>query len=144
MRIVGLCLLLLLAKPVLANTAIFAGGCFWCVEAAYQEVDGVEGAVSGFTGGELENPTYKGNHEGHYEAVKLTYDHSIISYEKLLEIFWHNLDPFDDGGQFCDRGFSYKSAIFTNSDEQLAAAEQSKASVIAQFPMQSVVTPIRG
>ena len=85
MRIVGLCLLLLLAKPVLADTAIFAGGCFWCVEAAYQEVDGVEDAVSGFTGGELENPTYKGNHEGHYEAVKVTYDPSIISYEVVSE-----------------------------------------------------------
>lgn len=142
MRFAFSILLVLLARPILADTAIFAGGCFWCVEAAYQELSGVEDAVSGFTGGELENPTYSGDHEGHFEAVKVTYDPDIVSYEELLKIFWHNIDPFDDGGQFCDRGFSYKSAIFTNGETQFAAAEQSRQAVVEQFPMQVVVTPI--
>ena len=94
--------MLQLSSVVLADTAVFAGGCFWCVEAAYQDIEGVTDAVSGFTGGKLKNPTYSGNHRGHYEAVKVTYDPAVINYEQLLEVFWHNIDPFDDRGQFCD------------------------------------------
>jgi peptide-methionine (S)-S-oxide reductase len=78
---------LLLSGGVQADTAVFAGGCFWCVEAAYQDIEGVTGAVSGFTGGNLKNPTYNGNHRGHYEAVKVTYDPAVVSYEQLLKVF---------------------------------------------------------
>lgn len=104
---------LLLSGGVQADTAVFDGGCFWCVEVAYQNIEGVTGAVSGFTGGKLKNPTYSGNHRGHYEAVKVTYDPAVVSYEQLLEVFWHNIDPFDDRGQFCDKGPGYRSAIFS-------------------------------
>lgn len=124
------------------NTAIFAGGCFWCVEAAYQETEGVISAVSGFTGGTLRNPTYSGNHAGHFEAVKVKYDDEIISYQTLLDIFWRNIDPFDDAGQFCDKGPSYRSAIFYKGDEQMALANSSLTAVASRFPNQPVVTQI--
>ncbi|MFK8019792.1 MAG: peptide-methionine (S)-S-oxide reductase MsrA [Pseudomonadales bacterium] len=124
-------------------TAVFAGGCFWCVEAAYQDLDGVHDAVSGFTGGTLKNPTYSGNHKGHWEAVKVTYNPDTISYQRLLEIFWHNIDPFDAVGQFCDKGPSYRSAIFVANDEERALAEQSKQKVSDQFPKLRVETLIR-
>jgi peptide-methionine (S)-S-oxide reductase len=125
-----------------ADKAVFAGGCFWCVEAAYQDVDGVTAAVSGFTGGSLQNPTYRGNHKGHYEAVEITYDPAIISYQELLDIFWINIDPFDDRGQFCDKGFSYLSAIFAVDESQQQLATASRAKVVAQFSDKKVVTPI--
>lgn len=132
---------LLLSGGVQADTAVFAGGCFWCVEAAYQNIEGVTGAVSGFTGGMLKNPTYSGNHRGHYEAVKVTYDPAVVSYEQLLEVFWHNIDPFDDRGQFCDKGPSYRSAIFF-TDEQRPLAEASKDDVARQFEPELVVTEL--
>jgi peptide-methionine (S)-S-oxide reductase len=132
---------LLLSGSVQADTAVFAGGCFWCVEAAYQDIEGVAGAVSGFTGGKLKNPTYNGNHRGHYEAVKVTYDPAVVSYEQLLEVFWHNIDPFDDRGQFCDKGASYRSAIFV-TEEQRPLAEASKDDVIRQFEPEIVVTEL--
>ena len=125
-----------------ADKAVFAGGCFWCVEAAYQDVDGVTAAVSGFTGGSLQNPSYRGNHKGHYEAVEITYDPAIISYQELLDIFWINIDPFDDRGQFCDKGFSYLSAIFVADESQQRLATASRAKVVAQFKNKKVVTPI--
>ena len=87
--------------------AIFAGGCFWCMEYEYQEVDGVTDVISGFSGGSIENPVYNGNHEGHYEAIKVRYDPQVISYQDLLTIFWPSIDPFDNLGQFCDKGPSY-------------------------------------
>jgi peptide-methionine (S)-S-oxide reductase len=126
-----------------AEKAVFAGGCFWCVEAAYQDVDGVTDAVSGFTGGTMKNPTYSGNHRGHFEAVEVTFDPAIISYSDLLEIFWHNIDPFDNRGQFCDKGFSYRSAIFAVNDAQKFAAKASLEKVAARFPDQQVFTEIR-
>ena len=132
---------LLLSGGVQADTAVFAGGCFWCVEAAYQDIEGVTGAVSGFTGGKLKNPTYNGNHRGHYEAVKVTYDPSVVSYEQLLKVFWHNIDPFDDRGQFCDKGPSYRSAIFF-TDEQRPLADASKDDVVRQFEPELVVTEL--
>lgn len=132
---------LLLSGGVQADTAVFAGGCFWCVEAAYQDIEGVTGAVSGFTGGKLKNPTYNGNHRGHFEAVKVTYDPAVVSYEQLLKVFWHNIDPFDDRGQFCDKGPSYRSAIFF-TDEQRPLADASKDDVVRQFEPELVVTEL--
>ncbi|MFT6758090.1 MAG: peptide-methionine (S)-S-oxide reductase [Chitinophagales bacterium] len=125
-----------------ADKAVFAGGCFWCVEAAYQDVDGVTAAVSGFIGGTLKNPTYSGNHKGHYEAVEITYDPAIISYQQLLDLFWINIDPFDGRGQFCDKGLSYRSAIFVVDEAQQPLATASRAKVVGQFPDQQVITPI--
>ncbi len=125
-----------------AATAIFAGGCFWCVEKDFEALDGVSAAVSGFTGGVLENPTYSGNHTGHYEAVSITYDPNIVSYQELLDHFWVNHDPFDARGQFCDKGPSYLSAIFVEPGEQEALAIKSRDRVVGLFPDQTVVTPI--
>ena len=132
---------LLLSSGVQADTAVFAGGCFWCVEAAYQDIEGVTDAVSGFTGGQLKSPTYNGNHRGHYEAVKVTYDPAVVSYEQLLKVFWYNIDPFDDRGQFCDKGPSYRSAIFF-TDEQRSLAAASKDHVVRQFEPELVVTEL--
>lgn len=103
--------------------AVFAGGCFWCVESDFEHLDGVVDAVSGYTGGELQNPTYR-NHEGHVEAVRVVYDPARITYAQLLHHFWRHHDPLDAGGQFCDRGPSYRSAIFV-TPEQRAEAEAS-------------------
>ena len=132
---------LLLSGGAQADTAVFAGGCFWCVEAAYQDIEGVTDAVSGFTGGQLKNPTYNGNHRGHYEAVKVTYDPAVVSYEQLLKVFWYNIDPFDDRGQFCDKGPSYRSAIFF-TEEQRPLADASKDDVVRQFDPELVVTEL--
>ncbi|HEY6130432.1 MAG TPA: peptide-methionine (S)-S-oxide reductase MsrA [Halioglobus sp.] len=126
-----------------SSTAMFAGGCFWCMETAYQELAGVTQAVSGFTGGTLKNPTYSGNHQGHFEAVEVTYDPSVVSYQDLLDLFWRNVDPFDNTGQFCDKGHSYRSAIFPANPSERALAEQSKAAVAAHFGGNAVYTEIR-
>ncbi len=141
----ALALLLVLSFSVRAETAtaIFAGGCFWCMESAYQEQEGVSDVISGFTGGELKNPTYSGNHEGHFEAIKVTYDPAVISYAQLLDLYWVNIDPFDNRGQFCDKGFSYRSALFPVDAEQTRLAEASKQRVEKQFPEQTVYTEIR-
>lgn len=122
--------------------AIFAGGCFWCMEADFEKLPGVIDVVSGFTGGQLKDPTYNGNHEGHYEAVEVTYNPQKVNYRQLLDYYWVHIDPFDDGGQFCDRGHSYKSALFVANDSERKIAENSKREVAAQFPGQTVVTPI--
>lgn len=136
---------ILLSLPLSAKEnakAYFAGGCFWCVEAAYQDLAGVKDVVSGFTGGTLKNPTYQGNHEGHYEAVEVTYDASVISYQQLLDIFWVNIDPFDANGQFCDKGPSYRSALFVNDANERALAEETKHKVQQEFPDNKVATVI--
>lgn len=125
-----------------AEKTLFAGGCFWCMEADFEKLDGVEDVVSGFTGGALKNPTYFGNHKGHYEAVEITYDPKIVSYQQLLDHFWVNIDPFDARGQFCDKGHSYLSAIFVANEQEKRLAEQSRAKVVAQFPDKKVITPI--
>ena len=125
-----------------ADKAIFAGGCFWCMESDFEKLEGVTDVISGFTGGTLENPTYSGNHTGHYEAVEITYDPKKVTYQGLLEHFWVNIDPFDDTGQFCDKGFSYLSAIFVADEKERKLAELSRQNVITQFPNQKVVTPI--
>ena len=111
------------------ETATFAGGCFWCMEAGFEEADGVVEAVSGYTGGNTENPTYEDvstGKTGHYEAVLVYYDPEKISYSELLEVFWRNVNPTDPGGQFADRGPQYKTAIFYHSEEQRRLAEESK------------------
>jgi len=123
------------------RTAVFAGGCFWCMEAVYQELEGVTDVVSGFTGGDLENPTYKGRHDGHYEAIQVSYDPAVISYQQLLDSYWRNIDPFDSRGQFCDKGESYRAAIFVD-EEQRQAAESSMDAVVARFENESVATEI--
>jgi peptide-methionine (S)-S-oxide reductase len=135
-------LLALTANAAKADTAIFAGGCFWCVEALYQETPGVTDAVSGFTGGTHPAPTYNGRHDGHYEAVMVTYDPGQVSYQTLLDLFWLNIDPFDAQGQFCDKGPSYRSAIFVADETQRALAQASKEAVAEAFPQRSVATVI--
>ena len=133
----------LFSVPVFAaEKAILAGGCFWCMEADFEKLDGVTDVISGFTGGTLKNPTYSGNHKGHYEAVEITYDTSKISYKELLEYYWVNIDPFDDKGQFCDKGPSYLSAIFVANEEEKKIAEESKRKIEEQFPDRKIVTPI--
>ena len=139
----GLLVLASLSANAETATAHFAGGCFWCMESDYQDKEGVIDVISGFTGGTLENPTYKGNHEGHFEAIEVTYDPGIISYQELLDLFWVSIDPFDNAGQFCDKGFSYRSAVFPATAEERAMAEQSLAAVEARFPGQEVYTEIR-
>lgn len=109
--------------------AIFAGGCFWCMEPPYDKLEGVKSTISGYTGGRLPNPTYRqvgDGGSGHVEAVQVTYDPSQISYEELLQVFWRNIDPLDDSGQFCDKGSEYLSAVFYLNERQKTLALASK------------------
>ena len=109
--------------------ATFAGGCFWCMVKPFDQYEGVESVISGYTGGHTENPTYKevcSETTGHFEAVQITFDPALISYETILSLFWQQIDPTDPGGQFHDRGDSYRTAIFYHSEEQKMMAEQSK------------------
>ena len=134
--------LLTCAPGVMAEKAVFAGGCFWCMESDFEKLGGVTDVISGFTGGTLKNPTYNGDHQGHYEAVEVTYDPGKVSYQELLDHFWVNIDPFDARGQFCDKGPSYRTAIFVANDVEKKLAEESKSKIVAQFPGKEVVTPI--
>jgi peptide-methionine (S)-S-oxide reductase len=125
-------------------TAVFAGGCFWCVEEAFDKVPGVVETTSGYTGGTVRNPSYKqvsAGGTGHYEAVRVRYRPSQVSYARLLDTYWRNVDPFDAGGQFCDRGESYRSGLFTTTPEQRRLALESKAKVAARFN-KAVATPV--
>jgi methionine-S-sulfoxide reductase len=109
--------------------ATFAGGCFWCMEPPYDKLDGVLATISGYIGGSKADPTYQevsAGGTGHAEAVQVTYDPAEVSYEKLLEVFWRNVDPLDEGGQFCDRGDQYRTGIFVHDQEQRRLAETSK------------------
>ncbi len=125
---------LLLAPPMTLADAderqiVLAGGCFWCMQPPYDRLDGVIRTEVGFAGGDVENPSYEEvirGGTGHYEVVRVTYDPEQVTYDELLEVFWRNVDPLDDGGQFCDRGDHYRAAIFVDSDEQRAAAEASR------------------
>ena len=115
-------------------TAIFAGGCFWCEETAFVDVPGVLSVTSGFTGGQTRNPTYEqvsSGGTGHAESIEVVFDPAKVSYEKLLDIFWHNVDPTQANGQFCDHGNQYRSAIFYANEAQHKAAEASKAKLQA-------------
>ena len=126
--------------------ATFAGGCFWCMEPPYDKLEGVVSTTSGYTGGREANPTYEqvsAGATGHLEAVQVIYDPQKVSYEKLLDVFWRNVDPTDAGGQFCDRGPQYGTAIFHHSAGQKRLAEQSKAAVEQSKPFKEpIVTPL--
>ena len=111
-----------------SQEAIFAGGCFWCLEHDLEKLDGVISAESGYSGGDIINPTYE-NHTGHQEVVKVSFNTDITSYKDLLDSYWINIDPFDGDGQFCDRGNSYKPIIFTSNEEQKDVAKESKDSI---------------
>jgi peptide methionine sulfoxide reductase msrA/msrB len=109
--------------------ATFAGGCFWCMEPPFENLDGVIEVVAGYSGGDVENPTYEQvstGETGHFEAVQITYSHEKITYKKLLKIFWKNIDPTDAQGQFADKGPQYKTAIFYHNEKQRQSAEKSK------------------
>ena len=132
------------AEPAKTAIATFAGGCFWCVEADFDKVEGVISTTSGYTGGHMANPTYEQvSHggTGHAEAVEIAYDPAKVSYSRLLDVFWHNIDPLAKDRQFCDHGDQYRSAIFYHGEEQRALAEASKAVVQKRFK-QPVATQI--
>ena len=136
----------LVAQDKTTATAVFAGGCFWCMEPPYDALPGVIATTSGFTGGQKANPSYKevsGGNTGHIEAVQVAYDLAKVSYEKLLEVYWRNVDPLDGGGQFCDRGHEYTTAIFYQNEEQKKLAEQSKSAIEKQLgrPVATVIRP---
>lgn len=126
--------------------ATFVGGCFWCMVSPFEEMPGIEGIISGYTGGHIENPTYeevKKGTTGHYEAVQITYNPELFPYEKLLELYWPQIDPTDDGGQFQDRGPQYRTAIFYHTEEQQNLAQQSKEKVrLANVFKKPIVTEI--
>ena len=125
--------------------AYFAGGCFWCVEESFEKLKGVEEVISGYSGGITENPTYKevtyGN-TGHFEVVEIIYDKKVISFEELLENFWVNIDPFDAYGQFCDKGYSYRSVAFYQNEEEKKLIEKDIKDLQNKFN-KKVVTYIR-
>lgn len=126
-------------------TAVFAGGCFWCLEPPFDALDGVVSTTSGYTGGRVPDPTYEQvstGDTGHVEAVEVVYDPARIGYEKLLSVFWRNIDPLDAGGQFCDRGSPYQSAIFVRDTEQRRLAEASLQEIREQLG-RPLATPIR-
>ena len=133
-RIILICMLsqILIFLPVKAvaesQEAIFAGGCFWCLEHDLEKIDGVFSVESGYSGGDIINPTYE-NHSGHQEVVKVSFDSEIISYKDLLYSYWINIDPLDNNGQFCDRGNSYKPIIFISNEEQEREAKESKETI---------------
>lgn len=145
------CLVLLGAVPGPAPAAepavaTFAGGCFWCMEPPYDKLEGVISTTSGYTGGHQENPTYgevSAGGTGHYEALRVVYDPDRVGYQQLLALFWHNVDPLDAGGQFCDRGDQYRTAIFVHDEEQRRLAEESKRSLARAGGFdRPIVTPI--
>ncbi len=152
LRNVLLVLLLCIASAVGAVTdgdglseATFAGGCFWCMEPPFDQLPGVVSTTSGYTGGDRKDPTYEqvsAGGSGHVEALRVVYDLAKIRYEKLLEVYWRNVDPLDAGGQFCDRGGQYRAAVFYHNEEQKRLAEQSKTAVERQL-RRPVATEIR-
>ena len=143
-------ILLLLTSTSFANSpnferAYFAGGCFWCMEESFENILGVSKVISGYSGGTTENPTYKevtyGN-TGHFEVIEVIYVPEVVSYEKLLEEFWVNIDPFDAAGQFCDKGYSYRSVAFYQNEKQKDLIENSIKEIEKKFK-KKVVTYVR-
>ena len=134
------------AGPGPTATATFAGGCFWCMEPPYDKLPGVISTTSGYTGGQKANPTYEevsAGSTGHAEAVQVKYDPTKVSYDKLLDVFWHNIDPTVSNQQFCDHGTQYRTAIFVADDAQRRAAEASKAGIDKTKPFKEpILTPI--
>lgn len=148
--LVGSLLLFCLAGAASAGTAtaIFAGGCFWCMESDFEEIEGVVSVTSGYTGGDVANPTYEqvsSGDTGHYESVRVEYDPDQISYRQLLETFWENIDPFDAGGQFCDKGPQYRAVVFYLDQAQMQAARASLAALQDQAgagrPVETQILP---
>jgi peptide-methionine (S)-S-oxide reductase len=134
------------AEPPKTGIATFAGGCFWCAEADFDKVAGVITTTSGYTGGRAVNPTYEqvsGGGTGHAEAVEIAYDPAKVSYEKLLDVFWHNIDPLAKNAQFCDHGDQYRTAIFYHDDQQRRLAQASKDALQARFedPIATEIVP---
>jgi len=135
-------------RPVAGHhaTATFAGGCFWCMEPPFDKLDGVISTTSGYTDGHVANPTYQSvssGQTGHTEAVQIVFDPGKVSFERLVEVFWRNVDPTDAGGQFCDRGSQYRAALFYHDEAQRAVAERSKAELAQTKPFAvPLVTPI--
>lgn len=129
-----------------AGHAVFAAGCFWCIEADLEKLEGVTEVTSGYTGGHVAEPTYEQvsqGRTGHYEAVRVAYDPQRVTYQQLLIAFWGNIDPHDAGGQFCDQGTQYRAAIFYRDPEQRAAAEASKNALETSGALKhTIVTPI--
>jgi peptide-methionine (S)-S-oxide reductase len=128
------------------SRATFAGGCFWCMEPPYDKIDGVVETISGFSGGHVVDPSYQQvvqGGTGHLEVVQVVYDPAKVDYQKLLDIYWPNVDPFDGGGQFCDRGESYRPAIFVHDERQERLAQQSLERVQARFeqPIEVTIEP---
>ena len=127
------------------KVAYFAGGCFWCMEESFEKIEGVTSVISGYSGGTTQNPTYKevtyGN-TGHFEVVKIQYDSKKTSYKKLLNIFWVNIDPFDKIGQFCDKGYSYRSVAFYSSDIEKKLIQKS-IEEIEKRTKKKIVTYVR-
>lgn len=135
---VALLLLAVSAQAQMPNRekATFAGGCFWCMEPQFKDIEGVESVMVGYTGGTMPNPTYEqvsSGDSGHVEAIEVNYDPAKVSYETLLGIFWQNIDPLDEEGQFCDKGAQYRAAIFYHNDTQRVSAEASKADLAAKL-----------
>ncbi len=145
--LLSICLAMIVGAPLAAKnlqTALFAGGCFWCVESDFEKVRGVVDAVSGYTGGSAANARYKrvsGGRTKHLEAVKIIFDADVVSYHTLIDIFWRTVDPTDAGGQFCDRGNSYRTAVFTFGKSQHKAATSAKSAAQKELG-QKIVTPI--
>ena len=126
------------------RVATFAGGCFWCIESDFDRVPGVLKTISGYTGGRTKDPTYKKivrGDTGHHEALQITYDPKKVTYKQLLTVFWHSIDPIDSGGQFCDRGEPYETAVFVHNEEQRKLAEASKAAAKEKLG-QKIFTPV--
>jgi len=134
------------AAPPGSAVATFAGGCFWCMEQPFDKLDGVLATTSGYTGGAKSNPTYEevsSGGTGHTEAVQVLYDPKRVTYEKLLDVFWHNIDPTVKDRQFCDVGSQYRTAIFFHNDDQRRAAEAAKAALEKTKPFkETIVTPV--
>ena len=145
---IGLIVCMILANVPLDETsaasqsgkAYFAGGCFWCMEEAFEKVEGVVTVVSGYMGGTVANPSYEevsAGRTGHAESVEVTYDPTKVTYQKLLDAFWHNVDPLTPNAQFCDHGSQYRSAIFYSTEEEKRLAEESKSAIeqAKKFPV---------
>jgi len=128
------------------NKAYFAGGCFWCMEDFFESVKGVEEVHSGYSGGELKNPTYKQvtyENTGHFEVAEIIYDENIIKFKEILNLYWKNIDPFDSAGQFCDKGLSYRSVVFYKTQSEKNEIEKSIINIEKKFKEKKVVTFVR-
>ena len=143
-----ICFLLILTINIVkaeTSKAYFAGGCFWCMEEVFEKKNGVKEVISGYSGGTTENPTYEdvtfGN-TGHFETIEIIYDQSLVTYEELVNLFWVNIDPFDQQGQFCDKGYSYRSVAFYQNEDEKKIIEKSKSEIEKKFNSK-VVTYIR-